>query len=122
MKITVIDLLNRIAKGEKPEKIKIDDDVYIFNDSAISIDSLYRTENGLNGIDWLAQKDLALYDIVEIIVEDPEIDIQDIKEVEIETIANLDGQAPFRLKNKINELIRAIKQLDKQIKENRDGK
>ena len=49
--------------------------------------------------------------------EEPEIDIQGIKEVEIGDIANLDGHALSRQKNKINELIRAIKQLDKQIKE-----
>ena len=53
----------------------------------------------------------------EIIQEQDEIDIQDIEEVTAEDLTNSDGMGFLREINKFNEIIRAIKQLDKNQKE-----
>ena len=57
---------------------------------------------------------------IEIIEEEPEIDIQKIKYLDSMVLYNADEStfnAIADMNNKIGELIRAIKQLDKQIKE-----
>lgn len=110
----VIDLLNKIGKGEEvPEKIKYKGDEYWYNknrqdykDVVVSYDS-YLIDSKYHTLGWLN-------DTVEIIEEQQDIDIQSIKEVTIGDIANIDGYANERIKNKINELIQAVKQLDKK--------
>lgn len=53
----------------------------------------------------------------EIIEEEPEIDIQGIKDMERYDDGLSYGYKPTDIGDKINELIKAIKQLDKKIKE-----
>ena len=109
--IKIIDLLNKIANGEDvPKKIKFRDDIYEF-------DIVVKHYNGVNSQEPLLWQynGLILTNIAEIIEEEPEIDIQGIKEVGIEDIANIDGYALDRIKNKINKLIKAVKKLDNQI-------
>lgn len=114
--IKVIDLLNKIANGEKPEKIRLDGEIYKFCESSTSIDLLYRLYGG-NETGWLHRIDVSLDEEIEIIEEEPEIDIQDIKEiVAVKNEGNMFGGV-YNNTCKINELIKAIKQLDKQIKE-----
>ena len=117
--IKVIDLLNKIANGEEfPKRIEVKsysykwdykDKCYICQDYEEGVDSI--------DIKWL-EGALSLDNIndlnceVEIIEEEPEIDIQGIEE--INTISNsIYGIGMMR--DKTNELIRAVKQLDNQI-------
>ena len=112
MKIKVIDLLNKLANGEKvPEKIKFAGDVF-----TLEKDTYYRAGT-LVSLDYIKLKRSFLNEEVEIIEEEPEIDIQDIKEiVAVKNEGNMFGGV-YNNTCKINELIKAIKQLDKQIKE-----
>ena len=102
--IKVIDLLNKIANGEeKPKEFKYDGNTYTLRADDIYVD--------IKTNDYFSEA--IYYDLgnmneeVEIIEEEPEIDIQGIKEITSFGIKqNQDG---------INLLIRAVKQLDKQI-------
>lgn len=51
------------------------------------------------------------------LIEDNNIDIDCIEEITIGDIANIDGMANERIKNKFNQLVQAVKQLNKEIKE-----
>lgn len=115
--IKVIDLLNMISKGEEvPEKIQWNNVIWEYNKDEKEYYSQMTKEAFFNDTSsvglWLMGH---LNDTVEIIEEEPEIDIQGIKEVGIEDIANIDGYALDRIKNKINKLIKAVKKLDNQI-------
>ena len=133
--IKVIDLLNKIANGEDiPKKIKLSDIVYYWDiDDRCYIDE--DMNNWVNNIDnkWLearismdSKKDLNKE--VEIIEEEPEIDIQGIEELEEYSIQGLEvsgysmTQGEYLLEDGveenreiINELIKAVKQLDNKI-------
>ena len=112
-KIRVIDLLNMIAKGEEvPEKIKYKNELYVFNKNTETIDDLYRL-NHTDGLDWLSHINIELTDIVEIIEEQPEIDIQSIEELKPEYVCGSQYISDERT-DRINQLIRAVKQLDKR--------
>jgi len=110
--ITVIQLLNKIANGEEPpEKIRISGHSYKYNKETKDYDS----DNGFDN------KDLFLHiGILEelntsiIIEEQEEIDIQAIKENN-----STNARADVNQEN-INLLIKAVKQLDKNIKEKKD--
>jgi len=52
------------------------------------------------------------------LIEDNTIDIQSIEEFSSEYTMN---SVEFQLQDKINELVRGLKQLDKQIKESQEG-
>jgi len=52
------------------------------------------------------------------LIEDNTIDIQSIEEFSSEYTMN---SVEFQLQDKINELVRGLKQLDKQIKESKEG-
>ena len=108
--IKVIDLFVKISNGEEvPEKIKV------FN-------HIFKRELDIDGVSYYLDGSLPLLSLinstavlnteVEIIEEELEIDIQGIKE--LSDYNNGIGQN----KEKINELIKAVKQLDKKIKEN----
>lgn len=113
--IKVIDLLNKIANGEEiPEKIKwkgiefdYDKDLEDYcDDSYCSL--LYKMVSGLRGLDILDYE-------VEIIEEQEEIDIQSIEEIE----SAMNGNECV-IDNRIwtlNQVIKAVKQLDEKIKE-----
>ena len=109
--IKVIDLLNKIANGEElPRRIKYKG----FEYSYYSDICWYGRINHIGEFDdWFISKD-RLNNEVEIIEEEPEIDIQSIQEV-----------TSFGIKqnqNAINELIKAVKQLDDQINNKRKEK
>ena len=113
----VIDLLNKIANGENPKKIKYYDDVYEFD--------CYEGEWGYvnkeySRYKWFANEidcDLQeqLNDEVEIIEEDKKIDYLTNDEITlyadeepVETIVNFDNK---ELVNKINEIIDEVNKL-----------
>ena len=118
-KIKVIDLLNKIANGEEiPKKIKVKDYIFIWKVSDIGT-GYYNVKEG-TGYYWLEDyvsldnlEDLNTE--IEIIEKEPEIDIQGmlgllhLRDFECD-------KTDIRLnREKINELVKAIKQLDNQI-------
>ena len=119
--IKVIDLLNKIANGEEvPEKIKYNGIIYKY---------CLLNKQGLKYVDLNEKEDVFykyltgtvnnLNDEVEIIEEsEQEIDIQDIVMMDLEKYG-FDNKDEFAidLTFKINELVRAIKQLDRKYKE-----
>ena len=108
--IKVIDLLNKISNGEEvPKKIKVFNHIF---KRKLDIDGLsyYLDLDGYLPLLSFISGTATLNTEVEIIEEEPEIDIQGIEELEKKT-----GCAESN--SKINELIKAIKQLDKKIKE-----
>lgn len=114
MRIKVIDLLNKIANGEEvPEKIKYRKDIYKY----IKHWEQYVDENDDPLLYIISKSNYScLNDEVEIIEEEPEIDIQALKEINEQSEFGKDIKDLRAVR--INELIKAIKQLDKQIKEN----
>ena len=113
--IKVIDLLNKIANGEEvPEKIKYRNCIFRetfgtgINPDYVNYDNTYLLEYVSNEAD-------SLNEIVEIIEEQQDIDIQSIEEIE----PAMNGNACV-IDNKtwtLNQVIQAVKQLDKKIKE-----
>ena len=73
--------------------------------------SRFKTEEG-EEIEWNGHNLLFTNEVIE-----DEIDIDSIAEVTTGDISNIDGLAAERVKNKINELVQAVKQLNKEIKE-----
>ena len=104
-KIKIIDLFKRIEKHEDiPKKIKYKDNCYIFKHTNYSIDHLYELI-GHECIGWLEHKDINLFDEVEILEDNTE---------EIEELPDdIDEIGWLEVKEKINELIRVIKQIRK---------
>ena len=111
--IKVIDLLNMIANEEEvPKVIEFNGCQFKYTKNT----NKYYLINGNSDLfDYISCGE-KLNTEVEIIEEQPEMDIQSIKAVEIKDIVNIDGYAPERIKNKINILITALKELDKRIK------
>lgn len=120
--IKVIDLLVKIANGEEvPEKIKYNNDIFIYDKDRKDYIHQLDSDGWVSETLLFKMKDIHFVEDfinvkVEIIEEEPEIDIQSLEEID----ERYPGQSsevivvPFR---RINELIRAIKQLDKKIKE-----
>ena len=106
-KIKIIDLFKRIEKHEDiPKKIKYKDNCYIFKHTNYSIDHLYELI-GHECIGWLEHKDINLFDEVEILEDNTE---------EIEELPDdIDEFGWLEVKEKINELIRVIKQIRKDL-------
>lgn len=111
----IIDLLNKIANGEEvPEKVKYCGSEYLYlnhrkdyKNMELDFDSCI-IDSKYHNLDWLN-------DTVEIIEEQEEIDIQSIEEIE----PAMNGNA-YVIDNKtwtLNQVIKAVKQLDKKIKE-----
>ena len=97
----VIDLLNKIANGEEvPKKIKTNNRIYHYCSSCDTYED-EKEEDIVVPIDKYC-----LNDTVEIIEEQQDIDIQSIEEIKV-------GKS---VSDKINELVQAVKQLDKKIK------
>lgn len=114
--IKVIDLCNMIEKCDFPSRIEVLGHKFKWD----CLEGFYKEE--IDGSDLFEMTNsYPTYEFLdfEVKIEDkkeqPKIDIQGIKEVGIEDIANIDGYALDRIKNKINKLIKAIKQLDCQI-------
>ena len=113
--IKVIDLLNKIANGEEvPKEIKRWKETYLLN---VNHGFITCTSESGYQLDLLQ----ILNDEVEIIEEsEQEIDIQAIEELWANRVGDSNQcRDDFMLKNrdKINELIRAVKELDNKIKE-----
>jgi len=109
--IKMIDLLNMIAKGERPpEKIIIAGHRYKYNKETKDYDSDIGMANENLFLNMGIFKELN----IEIIIldEEDEIDIQGIEELPDYNFS-VEGN-----KDKINELIKVIKQLDNKLKEN----
>ena len=104
-KIKVIELFKRIEKHEDiPEKIKYKDNCYIFKHTNYSIDHLYELKESCIG--WLEHKDINLFDEVEILEDNTE---------EIEELPDdIDEFGWLEVKDKINELVKAVKELRKE--------
>lgn len=114
----IIDLLNKINKGEEiPEKVKYEDTIFEYDKDRKEY--IHKADN------WYSEtllfkitnehthfiRDLLKAE-VEVIEENKEIDIQSIKEISSE-------DRFYRTDNidKLNELTRAIKQIDKELNE-----
>lgn len=119
--IKVIDLLNMIAKGEEvPKKIKCQNCIWKYEEEF----KQYKDEDFRELVKALLgyyQKEAISFTLygaltckVEIIEEQPEIDIQSIEELNKQKETNIWAKMSD-CEDKINEVIRAVKQLDNQI-------
>lgn len=120
-KIRVIDLLNKIANGEEvPKNIKVDNDEYIYD----ILEHFYKRE--YNGHDLLELSTVystnELLNKEAIIIEDEDINIQDINIQDIEELDIIMDYEDINMysivdnnRQKINDLIKAVKKLDKEI-------
>ena len=118
----VIDLLNKIANREEvPEKIKVDNIIYIYE----SWEHFYYTDNEAREDLLIRGKDYSTNDFlnwnVELIEDEP-IDIDNIEELEL-IGTNFIDMDKNELKDNINKnrinlnkLVQAVKQLNKEIK------
>ena len=107
--IKIIELLNKIANGEEfPKKVKFEDKIYTYYNEMAD----YKNE-GYFLFDIISDgyvKDF-LNDKVEIIEEQEEINIQDIEELD----ESFNNGFEDENRHKINELVKAVKKLDKNI-------
>lgn len=111
----LIDLLNKIKNGENvPKIIVVDKEIYEWD----ILEQCYRRKN--NGDDLLElcivyRTDELLNKKIELIADEIDIDnIEEYKQEHTERCIDID------IRNKINELIIAIKQLDKKVKKLED--
>ena len=119
MTIKVIDLLNKIANGEVKERQRF---VLHFK-NGLKREIFYRgwesEKKSMSSLrNWsdneVIQDDYDLDDEVEIIEEEPEIDIQALEEYKTEL---LESRTEYEMRNYINRvIIPAIKQIDKKLK------
>lgn len=107
----IIDLLNKMANGEEvPEKIKHQYYDYEWN----TIDKDYQTRDGEM---LLGNMNIQYHLNDEIILIEDEIDIDNIEELDTyETVETYDWQDVDTNRMTINELVQAVKQLNKEIK------
>lgn len=138
--IKVIDLIQKIANGEIPSKIKYDDKIYEYKKTNKGTGYLHITE--LDSYYWFASDNdfddtTFLNDTVEILKEQQDIDIQELEELEIigtlksvstkvsreENLKRID-ETEVNNFYKINDIIKQqnkilqwAKQLDKNIKD-----
>lgn len=120
-KIKVIELLNIVASGKDiPKKIKVYlrkdgeqmPDYYIFNDYGYYENS--KEESFVE--DWL-NNTMKLNEEVEILEDEEEIDIQNIEELQTFSDSTVyDYNDIDRNRKVINDLVKAVKQLDKKNK------
>ena len=123
----VIDLLNKMANNEEvPEKIKVDNIIYIYE----SWEHFYYTDNEAREDLLIRGKDYSTNDFlnwnVELIEDEP-IDIESIEELEL-IRTNFIDMDKNELKDNINKnrinlnkLVQAVKQLNKEIKSIKDS-
>ena len=109
--IKLIDLFNIIAKGEEiPVSIKYKDEIYICRENNGNIIYQLKKYNAVLTLQCFED----LNNIVEIIEEQQDIDIQAIEEFIIPRIARSEEEDMWNNRIKINELIKAVKQLDRR--------
>lgn len=126
----VIDLLNKMANGEKlPKKILIRDKVYYLINDADG-DMVY--SQATNKSNWEAfidhrlnitrclNEDVLILDTGVEISEEDTIDIDNIEELLKIEEYEVDKTDTVINRNKINELVQAVKQLNKEIKSRKE--
>ena len=114
----VIDLLNKMANNEEvPEKIKVDNIIYIYE----SWEHFYYTDNEAREDLLIRGKDYSTNDFlnwnVELIEDEP-IDIDNIEKLDKCKFGhgNTISYQESKIIDKINKLVQAVKQLNKEIK------
>ncbi|MGM9881503.1 MAG: hypothetical protein ACI31S_01515 [Bacilli bacterium] len=107
----IIDLLNKISNGEIPIKIKYKNEIYIYQED--EQDYAYIEDGYYN---WLLSDgtDISFLNEEVELIED-EVDIDNIKEIDIDQVINTDDKTGIALLH-INKLVQAVKQLNKEIK------
>ena len=110
----IIDLLNKMANGEEvPEKIKVGNIIYIYE----SWEHFYYTDNEEREDLLVKGKDYSTIDFLNWnvkLIED---------EIDIDSIEELEGIVEYSTeRNTINQLIQAVKQLNKEVKELKEDK
>ena len=101
------ELMKAIADGKIKEgsKIKTNEDIFIFCEGNFMSNSLFHFLTGIyNDIDFATAK----FELIE-----DEIDIDNIEEYKQE---HTERCIDIDIRNKINELIKVVKQIDKRIK------
>ena len=111
--IKVIDLLNKMANGEEvPKRIKYNYETFKWD----NIEKKYYKDRKDEDYIYISFDTYALNDTVEIIEEEPEIDIQEIKQIRtIEVVKddlNIRHPTNLELAHKINELVKAVNQIN----------
>ena len=110
----IIDLLNKIENGENiPQTIKVDGTVYKLD----ILEYFYQNGNG-DDLLQLAMKYNTpnLLNMEVELIEDETIDIDNIEELLKIEEYEVDKTDTVINRNKINELVQAVKQLNKEIK------
>ena len=112
----VIDLLKKIEKGENiPQKIKVYQEIFEWD----ILEHYYRRSNGDDLLELCTIFNTGELLSLEVELIEDEIDIYSIEKLESIT-NNIDGTVCIM--NKINELVQAVKQLNKKVKELKEGK
>lgn len=113
-KIKVIELINKVyANLDVPEKVKYKDKKYKYN----KVTEDYESEDG----EWLFPKMIKSFGRwtekeVEILEDEEEINIEEIEELQIFGDSTVyDYNDIDRNRKVINELVKAVKQLNKEI-------
>lgn len=103
MKIKIIDLLNKIAKGEDtPNELKYGDLTFIKNNIGF-----YQDEYGFNLTAYICYDYSNLNDEIEIIEEPKEVELP--KEYKIPEIESADNERILQAEIKINKIISYLK-------------
>lgn len=109
--ITVIDLFKRIEKHEDiPKKIKYKDSCYIFKHTNYSIDHLYGLI-GHENIGWLDNKDINLFDEVEILDDN----IEEIEELNAYKLMESPYMANLLKEQRYDKFMELLKQSEVEI-------
>lgn len=107
----VIDLLKKIEKGENiPQKIKVYQEIFEWD----ILEHYYKRSNGDDLLELCTIFNTGELLSMEVELIEDEIDIDSIEELKSVT-NNIDGT--ICIMNKINELVQAVKQLNKEVKE-----
>lgn len=107
----VIDLLKKIENGENiPQKIKVYQEVFEWD----ILEHYYKRSNGDDLLELCTIFNTGELLSMEVELIEDEIDIDSIGELKSVT-NNIDGTVCIM--NKINELVQAVKQINKEVKE-----
>ena len=107
----VIDLLKKIENGENiPKKIKVYQEVFEWD----ILEHYYKRSNGDDLLELCTIFNTGELLSMEVELIEDEIDIDSIEKLESVT-NNIDGTVCIMVK--INELVQAVKQLNKEVKE-----
>ena len=112
----VIDLLKKIENGENiPQKIKVYQEVFEWD----ILEHYYKRSNGDDLLELCTIFNTGELLSMEVEPIEDEIDIDSIEELKSVT-NNIDGT--ICIMNKTNELVQAVKQLNKEVKELKEDK